>query len=67
MVVAFVLSLNESLVSLFLTTADNETRPALIWPQLRDAPTPVVAVASAVTPGLSLAALPFLVRRIVTE
>lgn len=66
-IVAFVLSLNESLVSLFLTTADNETLPALIWPQLRYAPTPVVAVASAVTTGLSLAALPFLVRRIVTR
>jgi ABC-type spermidine/putrescine transport system permease subunit II len=44
-----VLSLNESLVSIFLATPANETLPVVIWPQLRYAPSPIVAVASCVT------------------
>ena len=45
----FVLSLNESLVSLFLATPNNETLPSVVWPQLRYAATPLIAVASCVT------------------
>lgn len=48
-VAVFVLSLNESLVTLFLTTPNTETLPAIIWPQLRYSPTPMVAVASCIT------------------
>jgi ABC-type spermidine/putrescine transport system permease subunit II len=48
-VAVFVLSLNESLVTLFLATPSTETVPAVTWPQLRYSPTPLVAVASGVT------------------
>jgi putative spermidine/putrescine transport system permease protein len=51
----FVLSLNESLVSLFLATPDNETLPAVVWPQLRFSASPIVAVASAVTSAAGIA------------
>jgi len=54
-VAVFVLSLNESLVSLFLATPDNETLPAVIWPQLRYSASPLVAVASCVTTVLGVA------------
>ena len=47
--VVFVLSLNESLVSIFLATPTNETLPAVVWPQLRYSPNPMVAVASCIT------------------
>jgi putative spermidine/putrescine transport system permease protein len=42
-IAVFVLSLNESLVSVFLATPTNETLPAVIWPQLRYSPSPMVA------------------------
>lgn len=48
-VVVFVLSLNESLVTIFLATPSTETVPAVTWPQLRYSPTPLAAVASCVT------------------
>ena len=48
-IAVFVLSLNESLVSIFLATPNNETLPAVVWPQLRYSPSPLVAVASCVT------------------
>jgi len=43
---AFVVSLNESMVTLFLATPSTETLPAVVWPQLRFAASPLVAVAS---------------------
>jgi ABC-type spermidine/putrescine transport system permease subunit II len=49
---AFVTSLNETLLTIFLATPDTETLPAVVWPQLRYAASPLVAVAS----GLSAAA-----------
>ena len=49
---AFVISLNESLLTVFLATPDTETLPAVVWPQLRYAASPLVAVAS----GLSAVA-----------
>lgn len=48
-IAVFVLSLNESLLNIFLATPTNETLPAVIWPQLRYAPSPLVAVASCAT------------------
>ena len=53
-IAVFVLSLNESLVSIFLATPSNETLPAVIWPQLRYSPSPIVAVASCVTAVLGM-------------
>ncbi len=46
---AFVGSLNEGLVSLFLATPSTETLPAVVWPQLRHAASPLVAVASTIS------------------
>lgn len=45
---AFVGSLNEAMLSLFLTTPSTETLPTVVWPQLRYAASPLVAVASCV-------------------
>ncbi len=45
----FVISLNESVISIFLATPANETLPAVVWPQLRFNASPLVAVASCVT------------------
>lgn len=50
---AFVLSLNEFLIALFLSTPDIETLPKVIWPSLRYTLTPVVAAASALSTGLT--------------
>jgi ABC-type spermidine/putrescine transport system permease subunit II len=43
---AFAMSLNESLLTLFLATPSTETLPAVVWPELRYSPSPLVAVAS---------------------
>jgi ABC-type spermidine/putrescine transport system permease subunit II len=51
---AFALSLNEALLTVFLTTPSSETLPAVIWPQLRFAASPLVAVASCLSVGLGL-------------
>ncbi|MEO2091820.1 MAG: ABC transporter permease subunit [Gemmataceae bacterium] len=51
-VAVFVLSVNEAFVTLFLATPNTETVPAVTWPELRHSPTPVLAVASAMTAGL---------------
>jgi putative spermidine/putrescine transport system permease protein len=48
-IAGFVLSLNETVLAIFLCTPATETLPAMIWPQLRFAPTPIVAVASCAT------------------
>jgi putative spermidine/putrescine transport system permease protein len=48
-VMAFVLSLNEFILSLFLATPESETLPRVLWPNLRYALSPLVAVASCVT------------------
>jgi ABC-type spermidine/putrescine transport system permease subunit II len=52
---AFAVSLNESMVSLFLATPATETLPAVVWPQLRYAPSPLVAVASCASVVVALA------------
>jgi len=51
---AFAVSFNESMVTLFLSTPTTETLPAMIWPQLRYSPSPLVAVASVVSVIIAL-------------
>ncbi|PWE54614.1 ABC transporter permease [Metarhizobium album] len=48
---AFVISLNEFVMALFLTTRDTQTLPVLMWLSLRSAGTPRLAVASVVLAG----------------
>ncbi len=52
---AFVLSLNESMIALFLATPESETLPRVIWPELRYSLSPLVAVASGLTLAATLA------------
>lgn len=47
--IAFVLSINEFVLALFLTTSETETLPRVIWPNLRYTLTPLVAAASGVS------------------
>jgi ABC-type spermidine/putrescine transport system permease subunit II len=54
---AFVLSLNEFLLALFVGTPETETLPRVLWPALRYSLSPLVAVASCLTLLASLAAL----------
>jgi ABC-type spermidine/putrescine transport system permease subunit II len=54
---AFVLSLNEFLLALFVGTPESETLPRLLWPSLRYSLSPLVAVASCLTLLASLAGL----------
>lgn len=56
-VMSFLLSLNEVTLALFLTTAENETLPRVIWPNLRYSLTPLVAAASCLTIGITLLGL----------
>lgn len=51
---AFILSLNEFVMALFLSTPAIETLPKVIWPNLRYTLTPVVAAASSITMALTL-------------
>ena len=48
-VVAFVFSLNEFVIALFLATPATDTLPKVIWPNLRYTLTPLVAAASTLT------------------
>lgn len=48
-VMAFVISLNELVMALFLCTSTIDTLPKVIWPNLRYTLSPLVAAASAVT------------------
>jgi putative spermidine/putrescine transport system permease protein/spermidine/putrescine transport system permease protein len=45
---AFVISLNEFVMALFLTDRDSQTLPVLMWLSLRSAGTPRLAVASVI-------------------
>ena len=62
---AFVFSLNEFVIALFLATPAIETLPKVIWPNLRYTLTPIVAAAStvAVVFSLLLLAVTLLLRR----
>lgn len=54
---AFILSMNEFILALFLSTPAIETLPKVIWPNLRYTLTPLVAAASGVTLVLTLLGL----------
>lgn len=54
---AFVVSLNELIMALFLCTPATETLPKVIWPNLRYTLSPLVAAASSVTVLATLALL----------
>lgn len=54
---AFILSLNEFTLALFLTTPEIETLPKIIWPNLRYTLTPLVAAASVITLVLTVLGL----------
>jgi ABC-type spermidine/putrescine transport system permease subunit II len=56
-VMAFVLSLNESVMALFLGTPDTETLPKVIWPNLRYTLSPLVAAASGVSMAVTVVGL----------
>jgi ABC-type spermidine/putrescine transport system permease subunit II len=45
---AFVISLNEFVMALFLTTRDSQTLPVLMWLSLRSAGSPRLAVAAVI-------------------
>jgi len=51
---AMVISWNESLLTILLAGPQSETLPAIVWPQLRFAASPLVAVASAVSIALAV-------------
>jgi putative spermidine/putrescine transport system permease protein len=54
---AFIVSVNELIVSLFLSTPETRTLPVAIWPQLRYMLTPLVAAASAIVMIITLVLL----------
>jgi len=54
---AFIISINEFVMTQFLATPRTQTLSTLIWPQLRYNLTPLVAAASAVLLGVTLAVL----------
>lgn len=54
---AFVISLNEFVMALFLTDRDSQTLPVLMWLSLRSAATPMLAVASMTLTGSVLIGL----------
>ncbi len=54
---AFVVSLNEFIMALFLTTRDTLTLPVLMWQSLRSAGTPILAVAALILVVIVLCAL----------
>lgn len=54
---AFIISLNEFVMSLFLATPNTQTISTLIWPELRYNLTPLVAAAAAVLLGITVLTL----------
>lgn len=48
-VVALILSVNEFILAVFLTTPRSRTIPATLWPEARDKETPLLAAASCIT------------------
>jgi putative spermidine/putrescine transport system permease protein/spermidine/putrescine transport system permease protein len=54
---AFVISLNEFMMALFLTARDTQTLPVLMWLSLRSAGTPNLAVAAVILAGTVFACL----------
>lgn len=58
-IIAFILSLNEVVIALFLSTPATETLPKVIWPNLLYTLTPLVVAASTITVVLTLLGLMF--------
>jgi ABC-type spermidine/putrescine transport system permease subunit II len=56
-VVAFILSVNEFTLAVFLTTPRTKTLPAALWPEARDKETPLLAAASCLTVLVSILAM----------
>jgi ABC-type spermidine/putrescine transport system permease subunit II len=56
-VIAYIISLNEFIMALFLGTPNTETLPKMIWPQIRHSVSPVVAAASSVLLILTVVAI----------
>ena len=56
-VIAFILSVNEFTLSLFLSTPRVRTLPAALWPEARDKETPILAAASCLTVLVTLAGM----------
>ncbi len=56
-IIAYIISLNEFMMALFLGTPDTETLPKMIWPQIRHSVSPVVAAASSVLLIVTAAAI----------
>ena len=54
---AFVVSLNEFIMALFLTTRETQTLPVLMWQSLRSAGTPILAVAALILMVIVVSAL----------
>jgi ABC-type spermidine/putrescine transport system permease subunit II len=54
---AFVLSINEFVMALFLATPQSETLPKVIWPNLRYTLSPLVAAASGVFTAVTILGL----------
>jgi ABC-type spermidine/putrescine transport system permease subunit II len=54
--VAFILSINDFILALFLATPETETLPRVLWPQLRYAMSPIAAAASGIVTVLTVAA-----------
>jgi ABC-type spermidine/putrescine transport system permease subunit II len=54
---AFIISINEFIMALFLGTADVKTLPVAIWPKIRYLLTPIVAAASSIIILITLAIL----------
>jgi putative spermidine/putrescine transport system permease protein/spermidine/putrescine transport system permease protein len=48
---AFITSMNEFIMALFLTTRDTQTLPVLLWLSLRSSASPILAVASIILAG----------------
>jgi putative spermidine/putrescine transport system permease protein len=54
---AFIISVNEFIMALFLGTADVKTLPVAIWPKIRYLLTPIVAAASSIIIVITVAML----------
>lgn len=59
---AFIISVNEFIVALFLSTPKTRTLPVAIWPQIRYLLTPIVAAASSVIIVITLVILAVAIR-----
>ena len=57
MLFAFIISVNEFIMALFLSTSSTKTLPVVIWPKVRYLLTPVVAAASSIVIAITVVLL----------